>query len=703
MATFVRDTFTGADGTALTAHTGETGATWTVHPSFANAPLTIWSNRCGVDQTADVVTACYASGLPAGANYTVRGHFYCATAGTNTSQAILGRVTTTAPISGYFLDQYMGGPNWQLAKLVNGTATVLGTFNDTFVAGQTKIGDLEITDAVKRATIDGIVRISTTDNAVTGAGRVAYRSYGAATSQTTAGQLDAIEARDAPANWLQAIWVAQVQRLAADPQTFASLPATRAGSLLLAFVALGADTTSVVGITDNGTGNAWTKQGHGVVTGQFSRVECWACPNASAITSLTVDLSAAASASLTLFDVVGTAAVFNDADTADGSGDAVSDTAWGAGTLTPTGGASILLLHGQAIAVGTTFTVTPPVGWTVIGYQGSDGMTEAHGVIARLVLGASGSYAATVTGSVAAPNGYYAIALREYEPTTPVAGSDAGTPTAAEAVVLAATPAASDAATPAATETAALAAAATAAAAATMGATETASLAATATTTGATGFLTGVETAALTVSVTAGDAGNLATVESGASLSPVTAGDGGLLVAASEQAGLDVQTNTVYVAGTDAAPLLAVEAAQPSLVPVPDPVILIVAAETGTVGQSLAAADPAVLDATETAALLLAFPAADAGAVLAGEDAAVAASWAGQDAAALGSAGVIDLAASLPGTDAGLVRSSELAALRVVPLLPTKPAGVGWTRLDPVGAVGWDPAGYGVLTWEEVA
>lgn len=53
MTTFVEDTFTGSDGTQLSAHTGETGATWSMLFSSNAAGLQIRSNKLRMPTTAE--------------------------------------------------------------------------------------------------------------------------------------------------------------------------------------------------------------------------------------------------------------------------------------------------------------------------------------------------------------------------------------------------------------------------------------------------------------------------------------------------------------------------------------------------------------------------------------------------------------------------------------------------------------------------
>ena len=67
---FVHDTFTDTDGTALSAHTGEAGATWAAESGFTIANASIISNRA---VSSAVNNLGYASGSPAGTDYTVTG------------------------------------------------------------------------------------------------------------------------------------------------------------------------------------------------------------------------------------------------------------------------------------------------------------------------------------------------------------------------------------------------------------------------------------------------------------------------------------------------------------------------------------------------------------------------------------------------------------------------------------------------------
>jgi len=431
VAAFVVDSFTGTDGTALTAHTGETGATWTQHPALTNGTLKLTGNRVYRGNGTANDCLCYASGTPASAAYTVRGLWTKLTDG-DMSLSVWGRLDTSA-VTGYQLDQYNGTDYFRLNKVVANTYTQLGNFNDNVPNATTRVGDLELTDASKRAYVDGLLRLSSSDNAVTAAGRVGVRVWGTGDASTTGTQLDSIEARDAPSNFLEANVAATIQNASASPQSFTGITATRSGALLVALLEIKSPTVTVSSVTDS-AGNTWTKQGDGVVSGQNSKIEGWASPTGGSVTSLTVTLSAAAACSLTLVDVLGFDSAFNDTDTADGSGDATSDTTFGGGTLSPTAGKTVLLLHGMSVAsTSTAFsTFTPAAGWWTIAVQGPTSTLHGNAAIARFVPSASGGYTGSAVGSLAAVNGYYAIAIREAGPAVPAtANPGAATATAA--------------------------------------------------------------------------------------------------------------------------------------------------------------------------------------------------------------------------------------------------------------------------------
>jgi hypothetical protein len=177
MATFVSDTFTDTDGTNITAHTGETGATWTRHGSATVSTSVINSNALSDGGSSNDI--CYASGLPAGVEYTVSAVTSWPVTGAACT-GICGRMDTAA--NTFYMLRNTSATSLELFKRVAGTFTSLGTFTISSPVGTTQTLNLEITDATKKAFQDGTERISSTDNAITAAGRAGLRGNGSSTT-----------------------------------------------------------------------------------------------------------------------------------------------------------------------------------------------------------------------------------------------------------------------------------------------------------------------------------------------------------------------------------------------------------------------------------------------------------------------------------------------------------------------------------------
>lgn len=175
MPTFVSDTFTAANGTSVTSRSGAVGATWTAG-SPAGA-FTIQNNRAWPATAGNI----YASGIPATAEYTVQCDYYIASATGSSGPA--GRIVPGANTYYYtYYDNSAG--HWLLVKIVSGTITTLSQWVSAATTGQTYDVKLELLNATKKVYIDGVERISSTDNVITGAGRAGMRTGASATSTT---------------------------------------------------------------------------------------------------------------------------------------------------------------------------------------------------------------------------------------------------------------------------------------------------------------------------------------------------------------------------------------------------------------------------------------------------------------------------------------------------------------------------------------
>lgn len=173
---FVNDTFTDTDTTTLASHTGETGATWTLHTTCTGT-ISIRSNRAHKDN-ASPATCYYASGTaPSGTNYSVEGVLVDLTAETRSARICgwMDTTTFTAVCAGR-----VNSTTMELIKFINGTATQQDTLTITYTQ------DLNRTVKVTRSGtdyewfVDGASQGTTsiTDTELSGAGRVGVRMTG---------------------------------------------------------------------------------------------------------------------------------------------------------------------------------------------------------------------------------------------------------------------------------------------------------------------------------------------------------------------------------------------------------------------------------------------------------------------------------------------------------------------------------------------
>ena len=184
---FVSDTFSGeSDATALTDHTGETGATWTqLNATHGVTAAGRAYNKAG----GEIVSI--ASGSPASAEYDVEADLVGLTA-TSSQVGVAGRCTDKNNL--YFFDAVQG-TGLRLYKRVAITYTQLGSYSTTVDGSYAARLKLEIRDGAKKGYEAGVERISTADNALTAAGSAGIRSSGAQTT-TTGIHLDNFTASD---------------------------------------------------------------------------------------------------------------------------------------------------------------------------------------------------------------------------------------------------------------------------------------------------------------------------------------------------------------------------------------------------------------------------------------------------------------------------------------------------------------------------
>lgn len=120
---FVTDTFTQGSDANLSAHTGELGATWTLHPAAAYSGSVI-TNDATLDRiyTTTGTAAYYASGTPPSANYCAQADIYNVTT-LSLNVAIAVRMDTSA--DSMILVRLNNGIQWELIERNAGANTAL--------------------------------------------------------------------------------------------------------------------------------------------------------------------------------------------------------------------------------------------------------------------------------------------------------------------------------------------------------------------------------------------------------------------------------------------------------------------------------------------------------------------------------------------------------------------------------------------------
>jgi hypothetical protein len=148
---FTIDSMTGTNGTAITSHTGELGAVWTL--MMASGTLaTIQSNRLRGPQDDTGSTLVYASGAPSSADYYVEALMYMnQNQGCNFDQldvAVGARCQATGGGEGYFFGWNVYWSQWELHGYSGGGYSILATDATTDVTrtqGETKTLRITVT------------------------------------------------------------------------------------------------------------------------------------------------------------------------------------------------------------------------------------------------------------------------------------------------------------------------------------------------------------------------------------------------------------------------------------------------------------------------------------------------------------------------------------------------------------------------------
>ena len=217
MPAFVTDSFTGTNGTNITAHTGELGATWTKHASASNSgdpqiqTNQLQSTESGLNENY------YASGAPASADYSVSLDYTYNLIGGNEIIGPAARMTTGATNTGYFFIYFKNVAELRLYKYVAGTLTQIGsgvaftpvngttyrfTIDPVGTAIAGRIQRLSDSLWINSAGVFGSSQVncaSATDSSITAAGKAGFWYSSNTTSGGTRGTLDNFSADQAGA------------------------------------------------------------------------------------------------------------------------------------------------------------------------------------------------------------------------------------------------------------------------------------------------------------------------------------------------------------------------------------------------------------------------------------------------------------------------------------------------------------------------
>jgi uncharacterized repeat protein (TIGR01451 family) len=196
------DEFTDTTGTELSSHTGAVGASWTEVASQARTAVITNADRIR-KETGTGGAQYYASSTPPSANYRVESDVYVASLLAADATAVVGRQDISGTGQTFYMARYVRDSNrWELAKVVNGTFTLIGTgsccgagfYNQTLVTGSTYRMGLQMNGTAISLLVDGVARITATDSSISAAGRGGIRpgtgSSTAAVSDTAGLHLD---------------------------------------------------------------------------------------------------------------------------------------------------------------------------------------------------------------------------------------------------------------------------------------------------------------------------------------------------------------------------------------------------------------------------------------------------------------------------------------------------------------------------------
>lgn len=199
MATYVNDTFTDTALVALPSHVGETGATWAYNTANAATLVISDANRVRPDTIGNGYA--YASGVPASADYDVTATIRkFSSVGTATNIGIVGR-SSTGVATFYYAHYNDGAAQWQLARLITGGNSTLGSAAQALTLGQDYVLKLRMVGSAISLYVDGVLTIgpiTNTEITQVGLGGVKCGGGTATATNSTGYHIDNFSVIDAP-------------------------------------------------------------------------------------------------------------------------------------------------------------------------------------------------------------------------------------------------------------------------------------------------------------------------------------------------------------------------------------------------------------------------------------------------------------------------------------------------------------------------
>jgi hypothetical protein len=190
-AMFLYDTFTDVDGTIITNHIGEIGASWSLIFGAAPAsPALIANNRL---YATSVNQSFYqANGVPKSADYYVEALITFLPQAPNDAASVAGRISPTEATM-YFGRYNNAVGAWQLFKTIAGSSTQLGSNVPGDYLGGDHLVRLTMQGSNISLSLDGAQLITANDTSITLPGSAGVRMP-VAQSVTTGMQFNGIKA-----------------------------------------------------------------------------------------------------------------------------------------------------------------------------------------------------------------------------------------------------------------------------------------------------------------------------------------------------------------------------------------------------------------------------------------------------------------------------------------------------------------------------